>query len=590
MRRADGGRLCYIPGSMPAVRIANCSGFWGDRASAPAELVRGGPIDVLTGDWLAELTMALLARQRGRGGAGYVKSVVAQLEPVLAECLARGIKIVTNAGGLDPRGLLQALRQSTDRLSIAPRVAVVEGDDLMPCLDELRAAGETFAHLDRRTPLGDARVVAANAYLGGWGIAEALARGADIVVTGRVTDAALVVGPAAWRFGWRRDDWDRLAGAVAAGHILECSAQATGGNYSFFDEIDWSRPLGFPIAEVEDDGSFVVTKHPGTGGRVSIGTITAQLLYEIDGPRYLNPDVVARFDSLTLLDDGPDRVRVTGARGEPAPATLKVGLQLDGGFRNRMTVRIAGLEVDKKAARVLELARRAVGDVEARLSRTDREDPRDNDQAVTHLTLTATAPEAERVGKGWAARLIELSLASVPGYSATQPPGDASPVIVHWPALIDAARVRHTVTLGDETWDVAAPPPAPAVVAPPPPALEVAPAPAGPTVRTPLGRLFGARSGDKGGNATLGVWARTPAAYSWIVHFLTVEKMSQLFPDLAPHPMTRALLPNLRALSFTIHGLLGDGVSASTRPDPQAKTLGEYVRARVVDLPAELLR
>jgi hypothetical protein len=377
---------------------------------------------------------------------------------------------------------------------------------------------------------------------------------------------------------------------VVAGHILECSAQATGGNYSFVDEIDWSRPLGFPIAEVEEDGGAVITKHPGTGGRVNLGTVTAQLLYEIDGPRYVNPDVVARFDSVTLYDDGPDRVRVSGARGEPAPPTLKVGLQLDGGFRNRMTIRIAGLDVEHKAALVTELARRAVGDVEARLQRLDREDPRDNDQAVALLTLTATSPDAAQVGKRWSARLIELSLASIPGHSPTQPPGDAAPVIVHWPALLPAARVPHTVTLDEQTWDVTPPPAAALAPAPLPDGADLPPPPGGPTVRAPLGRLFGARSGDKGGNANLGLWARTPRAYSWIVHFATVEKMSQLFPDLAPYPMTRTLLPNLRALHFTIHGLLGDGVAASTRPDPQAKTLGEYVRARVVDLPAELLR
>ncbi|HEX4461052.1 MAG TPA: acyclic terpene utilization AtuA family protein, partial [Polyangia bacterium] len=261
---------------MTALRIANCSGFWGDRATAAAEMVRGGPIDVLTGDYLAELTMALLAKQRAGGKGGFVGSFVAHIEPVLAECAARGIKIVTNAGGLDPRALAQTLRELGARLGVQLRIAVVSGDDILPRLSELQAAGERFVHLDRGQPIDrlGVDVVTANAYLGGWGIAEALARGADIVVTGRVTDAALVVGPAAWRFGWARDDWDRLAGAVAAGHIIECSAQATGGNYSFFDEVDWSRPLGFPIAELSEDGSFVITKHPGTGGRVSIGTVT----------------------------------------------------------------------------------------------------------------------------------------------------------------------------------------------------------------------------------------------------------------------------------------------------------------------------
>jgi hypothetical protein len=578
--------------AMTALRIANCSGFWGDRATGATEMVRGGPIDVLTGDYLAELTMALLAGQRARGKGGFVGTFVQQIEPVLAECAQRGIKIVTNAGGLEPAALAQTLRELAARLGLSLRIAFVAGDDLLPRLDALQAAGERLVHLDRGQPLGGVDVVTANAYLGGWGIAEALGRGADIVVTGRVTDAALVVGPAAWHFGWRRDDWDRLAGAVAAGHIIECSAQATGGNYSFFDEVDWSRPLGFPIAEMYEDGSFVITKHPGTGGRVSVGTVTAQLLYEIDGPRYFNPDVVARFDSVQLVPDeaGPDRVRGSGTRGEPPPPTAKVTINYAGGFRNSMTVRLAGLDVPKKAALVERLARQAVGDCEARLVRADHDDPADNDAAIALLTLTAKSAEKARVGKAWSGKLVELALASVPGHSITHPPGDATPYLVYWPALVDAAQLLPTVTIGDESWPVA---PALSTLATRAPLVE--PAAAwdsvldGATVRTPLGRVFGARSGDKGGNANLGIWGKTPLAYTWLASFLTVEKMRQLFADLAPYPMTRTLLPNLNAVHFYLHGLLGEGVASSTRSDPQAKTLGEYVRARVVALPAVLL-
>lgn len=576
---------------MTALRIANCSGFWGDRATGAAEMVRGGPIDVLTGDYLAELTMALLAKQRAHGKGGFVGSFVAQIEPVLAECAARGIKIVTNAGGLTPDALAQTLHELALRLGLSLRIAVVSGDDILPRLPELQAAGERFVHLNRGQPLGGVDVVTANAYLGGWPVAEALARGADIVVTGRVTDAALVVGPAAWRFGWARDDWDRLAGAVAAGHIIECSAQATGGNYSFFGEVDWSRPLGFPIAEMFADGSFVITKHPGTGGRVSIGTVTAQLLYEIDGPRYFNPDVVARFDSVQLAQLGADRVHGSGTRGEPPPPTAKVTLNYVGGYRNSMTVRLAGLDVPAKAALVEELARAAVGECEARLMRGDHDDPADNDAAMALLTLTAKSPDKTRVGKAWAAKLVELALSSVPGHSLTQPPADATPYLVYWPALVDASQLQPRVSFhGDrDSWPIAAPP----TVATRAPVSE--PTPAwdarldGPTVRAPLGRVFGSRSGDKGGNANLGLWAKTSLAYTWLEHYLTVDEMRTLFRDLAPYPMTRTLLPNLNAVHFYIHGLLGEGVASSTRSDPQAKTLGEYVRARVVDLPAVLL-
>jgi hypothetical protein len=583
---------------MTALRIANCSGFWGDRATAAVEMVRGGPIDVLTGDYLSELTMALLAKQRAGGKGGFVGSFVAHVEPVLAECAARGIKIVTNAGGLDPHGLAQTLRELGARLGVPLRIAVVSGDDILPRLSELQAAGERFVHLDRGQPIdcGGVDVVTANAYLGGWGIAEALLRGADIVVTGRVTDAALVVGPAAWRFGWARDDWDRLAGAVAAGHIIECSAQATGGNYSFFREVDWSKPLGFPIAEMSADGSFVITKHPNTGGRVSVGTVTAQLLYEIDGPRYFNPDVVARFDSVQLEEVGMDEVRGSGTRGEPPPPTAKVTINYVGGYRNSMTVRLAGLDVPEKAALVTQLARAAVGDCEARLMRGDHVDPADNDAAMALLTLTAKSPDKTRVGKAWAGKLVELALSSVPGHSITQPPGDATPYLVYWPALVDASQLQPLVTL--DGADGAAAEDSYAIVAPPTAAERAPIVPSkptwdarldGPTVRVPLGHVFGSRSGDKGGNANLGLWSKTTLAYTWLEHYLTVDEMRQLFSDLAPHPMTRTLLPNLNAIHFYIHGLLGEGVASSTRSDPQAKTLGEYVRARVVAMPVVLL-
>ncbi len=266
------------------IRIANCSGFYGDRLAAAREMVDGGPIDVLTGDWLAELTMLILAKNRQRDpAAGYGRTFVTQLEQVMGDCLDRGIKVVSNAGGLSPRGCADAVAALAAKLGLDPVIAYVTGDDLVPRLPELRAAGVDFANLDTGEPLGDRAVITANAYLGGWGIADALARGADIVITGRVTDAALTVGPAAWWHGWRRDDWDALAGAVVAGHVIECGAQATGGNFAFFTEVPGLEHPGFPVAEVAADGSSVITKHPGQGGMVSVDTVTAQLLYEIGG-------------------------------------------------------------------------------------------------------------------------------------------------------------------------------------------------------------------------------------------------------------------------------------------------------------------
>ena len=303
-------------GGAKGLRIANCSGFYGDRLDAAREMVEGGPIDVLTGDYLAELTMAILWRLRRRDPeAGYVRTFLTQMEDVLGTCLDRGIKVVSNAGGLNPAGMAGRLEELTERLGLQARIAWVFGDDLTGRVGELQAING-LRHFDTGEPLPSGITpLTAHAYLGGRGIAEALSWGADVVVTGRVTDAAVVIGPGMWAFDWSVEDYDQLAGALVAGHIIECGAQCTGGNYSFFERVPGSERVGFPIAELSPDGSAVITKHPGTGGLVSVGTVTAQLLYEVGGPRYHNPDVTARLDSIRLSQDGPDRVAVTGVRG-----------------------------------------------------------------------------------------------------------------------------------------------------------------------------------------------------------------------------------------------------------------------------------
>ncbi|EYF03211.1 acyclic terpene utilization AtuA family protein [Chondromyces apiculatus] len=593
--------------------IANTSGFYGDRFTALDEALRGGPVHVITGDYLAELTLALLLRARLKDPAtGYAATFLKQLERILGESLQRGVKIVTNAGGLNPRGLATAIEALAARLGLSPRVAVVEGDDLAPRLDELQRAGNAFTHLDRGTPLARAggMPVTANAYLGAWGIREALVGGADIVVTGRVADAALVLGPAAAHFDWPRDAWDKLAGAIAAGHILECGAQATGGNYAFFEEVPGLEHVGFPLAEIREDGSAIITKHPGTGGLVSVGTVTAQLLYEIDAPRYLTPDVTAHFDALEVSQEGPDRVLVRGARGEPPPPTLKVGVLVARGYRHSIGFLLAGLDLDAKAAlleRALLVAtggREAFTRFEARFVRRPQENPESAEDGLAELRITAASPDPERVGRKFAGKAVELALATVPGLTLTAPPGDATPDVAFWPCLLDRAHVEERLILGGETRVIAPPPtrapPAPeASAAPAPTASPAAPATSpvsmtppvseGPTARVPLGRLFGARSGDKAGNANLGVWARTPEAHAFLRTFLTTERLQKLLPETAAYPVDRHELPNLLALNFVIRGILGDGVGASSRLDPQAKTLSEALRACIIDVPTALL-
>ncbi len=583
------------------IRIANCSGFYGDRLSAAREMVEGGPIDVLTGDWLAELTMLILARTRAtRPGGGYARSFVNQMEQVMGTCLDRGIRVVANAGGLDPGGCADAVAEVAAQLGLSPTIAYVDGDDLLPRLDELVAAGVDLAHLETGEPVGDtSRFVSANAYLGCWGIVEALNRGADVVVTGRTTDAAVVCGPAAWHHGWARDDWDALAGGVVAGHVIECGTQATGGNYSFFTEVPGMARTGFPWAEVAADGSSVIGKHDGTGGEVSIGTVTSQLLYEIGGPAYLGPDVTARFDTVELDDVAPDRVRIRGARGEPPPPTLKVAMNELGGYRNDIGVALTGLDIEAKAQLVEDAFWEACpykpsdfAGVTTRLVRTDKPDPATNEEGVAVWRLTLKDPDERKVGRAVSNALVELGLATIPGFFGVGGgPREGRPYGVYRPAVVPAELVpQHVVVLGgDRTVVDSVAPPQPATrPVTPAPDPDAAP-PGGATIAAPLGRVAGARSGDKGGNANLGVFARSDEGWAWLDGFLTVDRLRALLPETADLPVDRHRLPALRSLNFVIHGLLQEGVAASTRQDAQAKSLGEWLRARVVDIPAALL-
>ena len=560
------------------VRIGNCSGFYGDRLSAMREMLTGGDLDYLTGDYLAELTMLILARDRAKAPErGYAKTFLTQLEECLGLAHDSGVRIVANAGGLNPAGLADAVRALADRLGVPVSVAHVEGDDL----------------LARATELGFGSPLAANAYLGAWGIVDCLDSGADVVVTGRVTDASVIVGPAASHFGWSRRNYDQLAGAVAAGHIIECGSQATGGNYAFFTEIDDLTHAGFPIAEVRADGSSVITKHPGTGGAVTVGTVTAQLLYEITGARYANPDVTLRVDSIELSEDGADRVLVSGVRGEPPPPTLKVSLNTIGGFRNSMTFVLTGLDIDAKA----ELLRRQLetgltvkpAELEWTLARTDHPDADTEESASALLRCVVRDPDPANVGRQFSSAAVELALASYPGFTPTAPPGDGQVYGVFTAGSVPADKVPHVAVHADggrteigaaaETLELA--PVAPF-------ALPV-PLPFGETRRLPLGVIAGARSGDKGGNANVGLWVRTEVQWRWLAHALGVDKLRELLPEAADLQVTRHVLPNLRAVNFVIEGILGEGVAYHARFDPQAKGLGEWLRSRYIDIPEELV-
>jgi hypothetical protein len=575
------------------VRIGNCSGFYGDRLSAMREMLEGAndgqSLDVLTGDYLAELTMLILGKDTLKDPSlGYARTYVTQVEECLGLALEKRVRLVSNAGGLNPAGLADRLREVATGLGLDAKIAHVEGDDLRETAKELG--------------LGD-DALTVNAYLGGFGIAAALREGADVVVTGRVTDASLVVGAAVAHHGWDPTSYDALAGAVVAGHVLECGTQATGGNFSGFQQLlaagTADVPLGFPLAEIAADGSCVITKHPGTGGAVTVDTVTAQLVYEIQTSRYLNPDVTTLLDTITLADDGDDRVAISGVRGEAPPERLKVCVNELGGFRNSMEFVLTGLDLDLKAdwlRRQLE-PRLAAKSVTWTQTAAPLPDADTEEGASCLLRCTVMDPEAGPAGKAFTGPAVELALGSYPGFTMTAPPGPPTPYGIYRPEYVDRSAVTHTVVHHDGRREVIADPTEftevdPAAGRRPSPF----PAPQDSlNRRMPLGTFVHARSGDKGGDANLGLWVAHDGSpkyddrVTWLTKLITPKKIRELVPEARDLEIEVYTLPNLGGVNVLIRGLLGAGVAASTRFDPQAKGLGEWVRSRVVHIQEELL-
>ena len=582
------------------IKIANCSGFYGDKLSAAKDLVDGGPIDVLTGDYLAELTMAILFGQKMQRGEdkGYVGTFLKQINQIAKSCKEKNIKIVSNAGGLNPKSMAIEIEKILKEQSIDMKVAYIDGDDLMPTISNLKKSGEEFKNIDKGKKLDESGYspLTANAYLGAWGIKEALDKGADIVVCPRVTDAAVVIGPAAWKFNWKRDNYDALAGALAAGHIIECGCQATGGNYAFFKEVESFDNVGYPIAEIYDDGSFYVTKHPDTGGLVSTGTVTAQLLYEINSPAYVNPDVIAHFDTLKIEEVEKDKVYVSGCRGSSPPDKHKVCINLAGGFRNGMEIILTGLDIEDKAKVFTDALFNSVGgrkqfdDVSIQLHRTDKENPNSNEEAMASLLVSVKSKDQNLVGRLFSAKIIELALANIPGFFAQGGVKSSGPVVVYWPALVDSKHIKEKVHIDGEVIEVI-----------PTSQLELEEIY---YQKEPIkiekikkedkkeiyfGEIYGTRSGDKGGCANLGVWAKNSQSFAFLYDFLTVKKLKELLPDLKKYKIERFELANINSLNFNIHDILQDGVSSNDRKDGQAKSLGEYLRAKKVKVPQSII-
>jgi len=412
--------------------------------------------------------MLILWKNKQRdNSSGFAISFLRQMEDILGECLDKNIKVISNAGGLNPKGLANKISEISNKLGLNPKIAYIQGDDVLNQLNNIESTGYIIKNIDTGQPLINSGVipVTANAYLGAWGIVEALKRGADIVICPRITDASLVVGPSAWAFDWSRNDFDKIAGAIVAGHILECGAQATGGNFSYFKEITDSIHPGFPIAIMEPNGSCIITKHPGTGGMVTVETVTAQLLYEIDKPAYLNPDAIAHFDTINLEQIGSDKVRVSGVKGSAPPETAKVAINYIGGYRNSVTFMLTGLDIEEKAKFAEEGLWFELGGkgqfskVDVRLIRSDRENADKNEEAVARLIITVCDPDESKVGRNFFDAATSLGLSSYPGLFMERANRQASQYGVYWPIIIPASFIDYTVhILNGEEYKINYPP------------------------------------------------------------------------------------------------------------------------------------
>lgn len=586
------------------IRIANAGGYWGDDLTAIERQIRGGPVDYVTIDFLAEITMSIMQKQRSRDPkAGYARDFVDVITPLLGTLVERDIRVVTNAGGVNPRACAEALLAAARERGIALKVGIVLGDDLMRELDSLESQGSPLDNMETGESYAKVkgRVASANAYFGAWPIVEALDRGARIVITGRATDTGITLAPMIHEFGWKPADLDRLAAGIVAGHIIECGAQATGGNFTDWHRVPSYTNIGYPIVEVAADGGFVVTKHAGTGGLVSVETVSEQLVYEMGDPNaYLTPDVIADFSTARLAPDGPDRVKVAGIEGRPPPKTLKVSVSYSDGYKVSGSIILCGPEAVAKAKAFAAIFWERLG---PGLEQTHTElighsschgsiaAPSDPNEVM--LRLSARDPDRRKL-EAFSKLLPALILSGPPGVAVTGGRPPVQDVIAYWPALVDRERVKPVVEVTDgdttETVAVAWPgiPVAPARADRRPEPF-VAPPPSGRRRAVVVGALCHGRSGDKGDTANIGLIARSDAAYVWICEQLTAERVKAYFGELCLGEVVRHEVPNLRALNFLLGGSLGGGGTGSLRVDPQGKTLSHALLAMEVKVDEAIL-
>ncbi|MDO8704094.1 MAG: acyclic terpene utilization AtuA family protein [Sulfuricaulis sp.] len=588
------------------VRIGGASGFWGDSSLAAPQLVHGAKLDYLTFDYLAELTMSILSRARAKNPeAGYaIDFVDVAMRSVIREVAAKGIKVLSNAGGVNPRACAEALRKLAAAEGVELKIAVVEGDDLLADIDTFRGADVRDLHSDQPLP---AKVMSANAYLGALPIVEALKMGAQVVITGRCVDSALPLAALMYEFGWTAQDHDLIAAGSLAGHLIECGPQATGGLFTDWEQVPGWDNIGYPIVECHADGSFIVTKPAGTGGLVTPAVVSEQMLYEIGDPAaYLLPDAVCDFTGVRMSVDGVDRVRVEGARGHAPSATYKVSATYAAGWRCVANVTLIGGKAELKATRIAE----------AIVSRTQRmlrergfEDYRlvysevlgteamfgphsrvpTNREVILRLVVEHADPRA-----------LELFASEIAPGGTSWAPGMASigggrprssPIVKLFSFLWPKSELSVSVSCDGETRSVSIPQAATSnQVAPSVYAGEVSQAQLqGADVEVPLLRIAHGRSGDKGDSVNIGVIARDPKWIPVLRSELTAERVHAYFAHLVKGPVKRFDVPGIQGFNFLLLAALGGGGMASPRSDPLGKAFAQMLLDMPIRVPARLL-
>jgi hypothetical protein len=580
------------------IRIGGASGAWGDSPGALPQLLNAG-VDYLMMDYLAEVSMSLLARARLKdSNAGYPPDAVAYLADALPDIAARGVRIASNAGGVNPAACKRAIEAKITALGLNLTVAMVEGDDVLPLLPQLR-------EMDVREAVSNAplppKLLTANAYLGALPIAAAFAAGADIVITGRCADSALALGILMHEFGWTETDYDHLAAGSLAGHILECGPQATGGNFTDWEQVPGWHNIGYPIAHCSADGSFVLTKPDGTGGLITPAVVAEQTLYEIGDPAaYILPDVVADFSAVTITQVAENTVRVTGARGRPPTSTYKVSATYQAGYRSVATISIVGPDAAAKAERTgqalidrAEMIFRArdippftathIEALGAEASYGPKSRARASREVLLRLVVVHNSREAlELFGR----ELGSIGLSCAPGttgiYNGRPKP---APVVRLFTLFLDKAMLGHPMLTVGTAAPVPVPVPFNGAYQPPAPYTGPVAAPAPETRTVKLLRLAHARSGDKGNSSNIAVFARQPEFLPWLRLILTPEAVVTQLDQLVKGPAERFEAPGLNALNFLIQDALGGGGMASLRIDPQGKAYAQMLLELEIPIP-----